>query len=249
MQTTHHLILTSFFIILSELLTFYIGVKIGILAFILVLVLIFIQFTYIKDITDDYTRIFQVMTLLPLYRIITLAIPIELFTYEGYLIITTISILIGSLVLISILKLSLINVGLVLKDPRAQVLCIIAGGMVGYLEWELIRPPGFGVWVPALLILSLSAFTEELIYRGLIQQSIEKATQKPIFAILLTSTLHTTFFISYYSAPELLLIFLTSGFFGYIVSRSGSIVGVSISHALVNIGCFVIFPYLGMSVF
>ncbi|MFV9631982.1 MAG: CPBP family intramembrane glutamic endopeptidase [Methanosarcinales archaeon] len=242
MRSVHHLILTSLFIVLSEILTIHLGVKPGILAHISVLILILFQFTFIKNLTIEYTQTLQMMTLIPVYRIITLLIPIGVITYEGYLIAVTISILAGSLVLIARLKLSLKDVGLILRRPQLQILCITAGVGIGYLEWNLVSPSGLESLIAALLILPLSAFADELIFRGMIQQSIEKAAESPVFAILLTSTLYSTFFISYLSAPGLLLVFMTSVLFGYVVSRSGSIIGVSLSHTLINICSLVILP-------
>ena len=242
LQLTHYLVIISFLFIFSEMIIQYSGVGFAIIIFSLVLVLIIILFTYIKNTHRDYTCVFQMMILIPLYRIITLSVPIELITYEQYLLITTIFILTGSLILITFLKIPLEKVGLVLKEIKLQIICIAAGGVIGYVEWIFIQPSGFDLLISNILILALCAFTDELIFRGLIQQSIERARRRPFTAILLASTLYTIFYISYMDTLELVLIFLTSLFFGYVVSKSKSIVGVSFSHALVNICCFVIFP-------
>ncbi|VUT27459.1 MAG: CAAX amino terminal protease self- immunity [Candidatus Syntrophoarchaeum sp. GoM_oil] len=242
MRPVSHLILISLLIALSEVLTLFSGPKVGIVAYISILFLLIIQFTFIKDLSSDFTRLFQVMTLIPLYRIITLSIPVELITYVGYLIITTVSLLVGSLILIAVLGISLEEVGIVLRDPLPQILCIIAAPCIGYIEWILLKPSGLEAVIPATLILMLAAFTEELIFRGIIQQSIEKAVGSAFSAILLTTTLYTIFFISYASGLELLLVAFTSLLFGYVVSRSGSIAGVSLSHAFINISFLVIFP-------
>ncbi|MFV9631899.1 MAG: CPBP family intramembrane glutamic endopeptidase [Methanosarcinales archaeon] len=239
----HYLIITSILLVLSEALIHLSGVKNGIIAYITVLIFLIILFTLTKNLSEEYTRVFQIITLIPLYRIITLTIPIELITYEGYLISTTIAILAGSLVLIHHLKIPLADIGLILKDPKLQILCITAGGVIGYLEWKIINPQQLGSLMPSVLILTLCAFTDELIFRGLIQQSIEKAQESSFIAIFLTSILYTTFFISFPFSLNLLLIFLVSVFYGYVVSKSKSIIGVSISHALVNICCLVFIPY------
>ena len=243
MRPVSHLILTSLLIILAEVSTCLAGPKAGIASNIAILLLLILQFTFIKDPSSDFTRLFQVMTLIPLYRIITLSIPVELITYEGYLIAVTISLLAGSLILITVLGISLEEVGMLLRDPILQIVCIIAGPFIGYLEWMLLMPSGLEPPIPASLILMLAAFTDELIFRGIIQQSVERAMKNPLFAILLTSTLYATFFVSYASGLWLiLLVFLTSIFFGYVVSKSGSIAGVLISHALLNIFYLVICP-------
>ena len=239
----HYLIITSILLVLSEALIHFSGVKNGIIAYITVMIFLIILFTLTKNLSEEYTRVFQIITLIPLYRIITLSIPIELITYEGYLISTTIAILAGSLVLIHHLKIPLADIGLILKDPKLQILCIAAGGVIGYLEWKIINPQQLELLIPGVLILTLCAFTDELIFRGLIQQSIEKAQGSSFIAIFLTSILYTTFFISFHFSLELLLIFLVSVFYGYVVSKSKSIIGVSISHALVNICCLVVIPY------
>ena len=239
----HYLTITSLLLVLSEILTYYSGVKTGLFAYITVLIFLIILYTLTKSLTDEYTRVFQIITLIPLYRIITLSIPTELITYNGYFILTTITILFASLILVYLLKFPLADIGLVLKDPKLQILCIAAGCVIGYLKWRIINLQLFEPSIPGVLTLILCAFTEELIFRGLIQQSIEKAQRNSFIAILLTSILYTTFFIPFLFSLELLLIFLISIFYGYVVSRSKSIIGVSISHALVNICCLVIIPY------
>jgi len=239
----HYLITTSILLILSEALIHFSGVKTAIIAYITVLIFLITLLTLTKSLPKKYTHLFQIITLIPLYRIITLSIPIELITYEGYLISTTIAILAGSLVLVHHLKISLADIGLILKDPKLQILCIAAGCVIGYLEWIITNPQQLESLIPGILILTLCAFTDELIFRGLIQQSIEKAQGSSFIAILLTSILYTTFFISVPFSLELLLIFLVSIFYGYVVSKSKSIIGVSISHALVNIFCLIAIPY------
>jgi len=82
--------------------------------------------------------------------------------------------------------------------------------VIGYLEWKIINPQQLGSLMPGVLILTLCAFTDELIFRGLIQQSIEKAQGSSFIAIFLTSILYTTFFISFLFSLELLLIFLVA---------------------------------------
>lgn len=206
----HYLIITSILLVISEALIYLSGVKNGIIAYITVLIFLIILFTLTKNLSEEYTRVFQIITLIPLYRIITLSIPTELITYEGYLISTTITILAGSLVLIHHLKIPLADIGLILKDPKLQILCIAAGGVIGYLEWKIINPQQLGSLMPGVLILILCAFTDELIFRGLIQQSIEKAQESSFIAIFLTSILYTTFFISFPFSLNLLLIFLVS---------------------------------------
>ena len=207
----HYLIITSLLLVLSEILIHYSGVKTGIIAYITVLIFLIILFTLTKTLTDEYTRVFQIITLIPLYRIITLSIPTRLITYEDYLVLTTIAILSGSLILVYLLKIPLADIGLVLKDPKLQILCIAVGGVIGYLDWKIINLQQLES-LPGVLILTLCAFTEELIFRGLIQQSIEKAQRNSFIAILLTSILYTTFFIPFLFSLELLLIFLISNF-------------------------------------
>ncbi|CAD7768400.1 CAAX protease self-immunity [Candidatus Methanoperedenaceae archaeon GB50] len=239
---TIDLVIISSLILLSELSIYLFGPKIGIIENAAILTLIIAEVTLTERLGREFLHVFQAMILVPVYRIITLSTPPEIITYNGYLLLTTVAILAGTMILITATKLTLGDVGMRLRDSRLQILCITAGPFIGYLEWTLLKPAGSVAIMPGILILTLTAFTEELIFRGLLQQSIERAVKSPPFAILLTTILYTTFFISYASGRELILVLLTSLLFGYTVSRSRSVVGVAISHALLNVVSLLILP-------
>jgi|GEM_PF-4676719 len=102
--------------------------------------LIIAEVTLTKTLSKKFIHVFYAMILIPVYRIITLSTSPEIITYEGYLVITTVSIPAGSLILITATKLTLNDVGMALEDSKLQTLCIVAGPFIGYLEWTLLKP-------------------------------------------------------------------------------------------------------------
>lgn len=80
-----------------------------------------------------------------------------------------------------------------LKHIRDLPLMIIIGVLFGSLEYAFLPKEGFNLGISfssALLFFLFLGYTEELLFRGLIQNLVEKIT-KPLYSILFTSILYT----------------------------------------------------------
>jgi hypothetical protein len=110
---------------------------------------------------------------------------------------------------------------------------------VPVLRWESIL-------LAALILLIFTGLLEEFIFRGL-----QQSTALPIlgrYAIPFVAAVFAVLHLGYRSALDVLFVFGVALFFGWIVQRSGSILGVSLSHGLTNISLYLIFPLLLTSV-
>ena len=84
---------------------------------------------------------------------------------------------------------------------------------------------------------------EELLFRGVIQKhSIESLGkwQGIIFTNLIFMILHT----GWESGADLIFVGIVGIIFSIVVERTGSIIGVSFSHAITNLSLFVLTPEL-----
>jgi uncharacterized protein len=129
-------------------------------------------------------------------------------------------------------------------------LALMAGGFtLGAVEYAILKPePAFGAmsgWYffgAALVLLIFTGFTEELIFRGVLQ-----ALALPVLgrsALIYVSLLFGALHIGHLSVGDLVFVSLVALLFGQIVRREGSILGVTIAHGITNLTLFVIMPFL-----
>jgi hypothetical protein len=93
-----------------------------------------------------------------------------------------------------------------------------------------------------LSFLIFTGFTEELVFRGLLQ-----SLSLPImgrFAFVYVSLLFAVMHIGYRSLADLVFVFTVGLYFAFVVQWSGSILGVSLAHGVTNTTLFVVMPDL-----
>ena len=187
------------------------------------------------------------LALVPLIRIISLATPLEAFSQTYWYVITSIPLLIGSLVVIRTLNYNQRQVFLSTNDMPIQLLVGTTGIGLGALEYYVFHPEPLvtsfsieQIILPAFVLLVITAFTEELIFRGIIQQSsIAAFGDRGIFVVAAAfAALH----ISNLSAPEVGLMFAVGIFFSWVVRRTGSLLGVTLCHGIASISLYLIIP-------
>jgi membrane protease YdiL (CAAX protease family) len=116
------------------------------------------------------------------------------------------------------------------------------------VEYLILRPEPLilalrwqEVIVPALILLVATGFVEELAFRGVMQRSAQAlGSWGWIYIAVVFSVLQ----IGHLSALHWLFVLAVALLFGWIVKRTGSILGVSLSHGLINVCLFLIFPFV-----
>ena len=130
-----------------------------------------------------------------------------------------------------------------------QLLIGISGLLLGYIEYLILRPEPLVAelrWeiflLSALILLIFTGLLEEIIFRGLMQTSAIQNLGR--LGILYVATLFTIMHFGYRSLIDVLFVFMVAVVFGFIVHRTGTLAGVSLSHGLTNISLYLIFPFL-----
>jgi uncharacterized protein len=198
-----------------------------------------------------YRRLLPVLALVPLLRVLSLAMPVreipEIYWYA----------LIGLPLLLAValvsrqLGLSWAQLGISRGSWRQQLwiaasglpLCVVAG----LLGPTRALPPALD-WSNALLSVAILvifvAFAEEVLFRGLLQRVAGEILGRG--GLLLSSLLYVAMCLSVPSWSYLLFIGLTGAFLGWCVARTGSIWGVVLAHSMINVGAIQISTTLGV---
>jgi membrane protease YdiL (CAAX protease family)/LysM repeat protein len=139
--------------------------------------------------------------------------------------------------------------GFTLRAIPAQVMISLTGVGLGYLEFLILRPQPLiaeftlqQIWIPALILLIFTGFLEEWIFRGLMQYTALRIFGRSgfIYVAAVFAVLH----LGYKSLLDVLFVFVVALFFGWVVLKTGSILGATLAHGLTNIGLFLVFPFL-----
>lgn len=235
----------------AELLTTYIDAQLGLLAHAILLTFVLIMTARWWD--HPLHRLFICLVFGPLIRIISLSLPLAAFEFMYWLLITSIPLFVTAFMGIRLIRLSGNDVGYNLGRGRFGVLTEVAIGLtglpLGYMEYVILRPEPListlsweYLWLPALIILISTGLMEELVFRGMMQHTAKEALGS--IGILIVALVFAILHIGYKSVPDLVFVFTVGLFYGWVVNRTGSILGVTISHGLINTMLFIVFPVL-----
>ncbi len=199
----------------------------------------------------DYRRFLLSLTLVPLVRIISLAMPLEdISIIYRYPIIYT-PLLAACIVIIIIIKETPRRVGLSANKIPVQLLVLPLGLPFGVVEYYILRPDALiseltfrEAFLPALILLTFTGFVEELIFRGVLQRTVVD-----LFGgrgIVLVSLFFAVLHMGYKNWVDVAFVFVVALVFGWIVKKTGSLLGVTLAHGLTNILLYIVVPfYLG----
>jgi membrane protease YdiL (CAAX protease family) len=133
------------------------------------------------------------------------------------------------------------------QDAALEIRVVGLAVPLMFAAYFVIRPDSFAAgsrWTQlgaAALAAGLAAIVEELIFRGIIQSAFARlygGAAAPVCATAL-------YVVSYLGARPLIMIVYAGVLgllFGWIVQRTRSLLGVVVSHALLNVGLFVLLP-------
>lgn len=192
---------------------------------------------------------FLTLSLAPLIRLISLMMPLKLFSIIYWYMVVAIPLFIAAYMIARAADINRRMVGLTMGRLSDQLTIGISGLLLGYLEYIILRPAPLVpelrwelIWLPALILLIFTGFFEELIFRGLMQPTAlaHLGNQAIPYIACIFAVLH----LGYRSVWDLLFVFGVALFFGHLVKRSGSILGVSLAHGLINILLYLVFPLI-----
>ena len=197
---------------------------------------------------SDY-MFFVALALVPLIRIVSLSMPLADFSVPYRYIIIAVPVAVGILVVAGNLHLRPRDIGLTVGSMPLQILVGVTGIAFGLVDYLILKPEPLisslgwrEIIVPTIILLVTTGFVEELAFRGVMQSASTKLLANwgwvyiaVLYAVLQIGQLSVLHFV--FSLGIALL-------FGWTVKRTGSILGVSLGHGLINVGLYLIFPFV-----
>jgi len=204
-----------------------------------------------RSLEDPTSRLLYSLALVPLIRIVSLAMPLARFEEAYWFVAAGAPIFVAAGVVMAGLGLRPRDVGLTLslRALRWQLAVVPLGFALGFSEYLILRPePLIGQLTaaafvaPALVLLFFTGVLEEFVFRGLLQRTAGQALGR--LDVLYVSLIFAILHIGYRSVTDFFFVFAIALLYGWVVRRTGSIIGVSVSHGITNITLFLLMPFV-----
>jgi membrane protease YdiL (CAAX protease family) len=189
------------------------------------------------------------LTLVPLLRLLSLSLPLASLPRLAWIPVVALPLAVSTWFVVRLLGVSRRQLGLTGRGLGLQLMLAAGAPALAVLHFRVLEPEpllGATSWGPfalaAVTLILCTGFAEELIFRGLLQSLAERALGGLSFAFvaLLFAALHA----GSRSTAHVGLVLLTAYIFGYVVRWSGSILGVSLVHGLINVSVYLVLPIL-----
>jgi hypothetical protein len=194
-------------------------------------------------------KLYLALALAPLIRLLSLSMPLTKFPQIYWYALIAVPLLIATFAVARRLDFSRKEICLTFNRLPFQLLVGLTGIPFGIIEFYILRhDPLINslAWeqalIPGIILLVGTGFAEEVIFRGVMQRSASEALGRWgwVYVAGLFATLHT----GYLSLPDIGLVFVVGLFFGWVVIKTGSLLGVTLSHGITNIGLYLVLPFL-----
>ena len=196
---------------------------------------------------EDKRKLALGLTLAPLIRLLSLSLPLTILPQIGWYPLVAVPLLIATAMIIRELRLSAAVLGLRWGQLGLQLLVGGLGLGLGVVEYAILRPEPIttdlsigSILLVGFLLLVFTGFTEEIIFRGVLQHLAHPLMQRK--GLWYISALFAVLHIGYLSVFDVIFVFVVGLIFAYIVQWSGSLLGVTLAHGLTNITLFLIMP-------
>jgi membrane protease YdiL (CAAX protease family) len=230
----------------AELVTAFCGASAGVIFNVLLMFCLVLHSSLAKD---PSRRLYLALAFAPLIRIVSLSMPFSETRQVYWYPIAAVPLFIGVLIAIKTLHLRRSDISLAVGNPISQGLVALTGVGFGSIEYLILQPdallPTLSVGKIALLsamFLICTGFLEELAFRGVVQRSAEDALGG--WGWVYTAGVFSMLYIGYLSVAQWSFALLVGLYFGWVVRRTGSLLGVTLSHGIANVMLFVVLPSL-----
>ena len=194
-------------------------------------------------------RLLLCLAMAPLIRILSLSLPLQGLPIVYWYAIISLPLFAAAAAVARALGMRAGEIGLRMRWPWLQLGMTVLGLGFGYAEYLILRPAPLtqslslqAAWLPALILLVSTGFSEELIFRGVMQKAATEAMGK--WGMLYVAGVFAVLHVGYKSVVDVLFVFGVALVFGWVAARTRSIVGVSLAHGLTNIVLFTVAPFV-----
>jgi uncharacterized protein len=187
----------------------------------------------------------------PLIRILSLALPLSRLPQISWYALVSVPLFLACWLLVRDLGYGRRQLGLRVGNLVQQLLIALIGVVLGVAEYFILRPQPLisaltwqQLLLPALILLVCTGFSEELIFRGVMQHAASEAIGK--WAVIYVAAIFAVLHIGYRSVVDVLFVFAVGLLFGWIVNHTQSLLGVTLAHGITNILLFLVMPFFGL---
>jgi membrane protease YdiL (CAAX protease family)/transcriptional regulator with XRE-family HTH domain len=198
---------------------------------------------------EEDRRLALALVLMPIIRLLSLALPLPRLPQMAWYPVIAIPLLIATYMIVRQLGVSRRDLGLRLGVVPLQLALALGGVGIGALEYLILWPQpqsahfSWSVFLLSSLSLVLfTGFSEELIFRALIQRLALPALGR--WGLIYVSLLFGVMHIGYLSVADVLFVSAIGLLFAQLGRWSGSIFGITLAHGMSIIMLFLIMPRL-----
>ena len=196
-----------------------------------------------------YRQLVFSLALVPLVRIISLGMPLVDIPQIWWYPIIYVPLLAAAIVVMRILGQRAREVGISFGPLPVQLAVALSGLLFGVAEYFILTPEPMiteltwqGVWLPALIFLMCTGFVEEFIFRGVLQRTAVEVFGS-WWGIIYVSLLFAVLHVGFLSLIDVVFVFIVALFFGWVVKKTGSLLGVTLAHGIINILLYLVIPF------
>lgn len=233
----------------AEIVTVFLQPLWGIVAHIAILVTVIMRSARTAD--KPQRQLVLALALVPLTRIVSLSMPLVNIPQIWWYPIMYGPLAIAAVAIMRILGYSRGDVGLnlSLSSLPVQLAIGLTGFGLGVAEYHILKPEVWvdkfiwsELWLPSLMLGASTGFVEEFIFRGVLQRSAWErfGWGGLIYVSVIFAVLHVGFL----SWVDIIFVFGVALLFAWIVKRTGSLLGVTLAHALTNVTLYLMAPLL-----
>jgi membrane protease YdiL (CAAX protease family) len=238
-------------ILAAEMVTALVDARWGVGFHVAILWVLILHFSQVEKRWEG--RVLLALCLAPLIRILSLGMPLENVEVVYRYLIVSVPMIAAAFVVARTVGLTRYDLGLTIRAVPVQLLVGAAGVGLGVAEYFILRPEALvdeltwqQAWWPALILLVATGFGEELVFRGVMQAASTDALGRVgvVYIAVVFAALH----VGHRSAPDVAFVFVVALFFGWVVAKTGSLLGVTLSHGIANIVLYIVVPLTAIAV-
>ena len=229
---------------LAEAVVVWVDARLGLLLYFVILLVLLAEAAFDRE--AQFGRLCLGLTLLPLLRIVSLALPLDRLDPLIWLLLVGATLFLAAAVATHYLSLRPGQIGLRFEPAPFGIAFI--GLPLGLAEYYFIQPPPLldaptiaQLALAPLILILCTGFIEELIYRGVLLR-VGRDLLGDRAAVVYVALLATALQLGWGSWQHALWYFLISLFFGWLVLKTGEIYTVSLTRGFTNVVFLIIAP-------